>query len=75
MRAVWNADIVNPLGLEGSTYQTAGVDDAYLVEAAQFARYVPPADGEELGRYEPIGDLVDLEGVTGSVGNEGEGEG
>ena len=68
MRAVWNADIVNPLGLEGGTYRTDGTNDAYLVEAAQFVRYVPPAAGEELGQYEPIGDLVNLEGETGSVG-------
>ncbi len=68
MRAVWNADFTNPLGLEGGTYQTSGTDDAYLVEAAQFVRYVPPADGEELGRYEPVGDLIDIEGETGSVG-------
>lgn len=71
MKAVWNADITNPLGLEGSTYKTDGVNDAYLVEAAQFARYAPPADGEELGRYEPIGDLLNLEGDTGSVEGDG----
>lgn len=70
MRAVWNADVVNPLGLEGSTYKTDGVNDAYLVEAAQFAKYVPPAAGEELGKYEPIGDLINLDGETGSVGGE-----
>lgn len=69
MRAVWNADIVNPLGLDGSRYQTDGVNDAYYVEAAQFGRYMPPAAGEELGTYEPIGDLINLEGESGSVGN------
>lgn len=68
MKAVWNADIVNPLGLEGSTYRTDGVNDAFLVEASQFARYVPPAAGEELGRYEPLGDLISVEGEGGSVG-------
>lgn len=67
MRAVWQADVSNPLALEGSTYRTDGVNDAYLVEAAQFARYVPPAAGEELGRYESIGELINLEGETGSV--------
>jgi len=70
MRAVWNAEWENPLALEGSTIATAGVDDAYLVEAAQFARYVPPEGGAPLGRYEFIGDLIDVEGETGSVGNE-----
>lgn len=68
MRAVWNADIENPLGLDGSTYRTDGANDAYYVEASQFARYVPPAEGEELGRYEPLGDLINLEGETGTAG-------
>ncbi|MCO8125603.1 ABC transporter substrate-binding protein [Acidimicrobiia bacterium EGI L10123] len=68
MRAVWNADFSNPLGLDGGTYQTNGTSDAYLVEAAQFVQYVPPAEGEELGRYEPVGDLINIEGQTGSVG-------
>lgn len=68
MKATWNADFTNPLGLEGGTYRTNGTSDAYLVEAAQFVRYVPPAEGEELGRYEPVGDLIDIEGETGSVG-------
>lgn len=68
MRAVWNADFSNPLGLDGGTYQTNGTSDAYLVEAAQFVRYVPPAEGEELGRYEPVGDLINIEGETGSAG-------
>ena len=44
--------------------------DAYYVEAAQLSKYVPPAAGEELGKYEPLGDLIDLEGETGSVGGE-----
>ena len=68
MRAAWNADVVNPLLREGATLKTDGVNDAYLPEAAQFLRYVPPAPGEELGTYEPVGDLVNLEGETGSVG-------
>lgn len=66
LRAVWNLDTTNPLGLDGSTYVTDGTNDAFLVEAAQFARYVPPAEGEELGRYEPIGDLLNREGETGT---------
>ena len=66
MKAVWNADVENPLGLEGSTYKTDGVNDAFLVEASQFAQYVPPGPGEELGRYEPLGDLISVEGEGGS---------
>ena len=71
MRAVWNADIEVPLTRQG-TYKTDGINDAYLPEAAQFVRYVPPGPGEDLGTYEPVGDLVSLEGQTGSVGNEGD---
>ncbi len=67
MRAVWNADTTNPLGLDGSTYKTDGTNDAYLVEAAQFAEYVPPAAGEDLGTYKPLGDLINVEGQSGSV--------
>jgi branched-chain amino acid transport system substrate-binding protein len=66
MKAVWNADVENPLGLEGSTYKTDGVNDAFLVEASLFAQYVPPGPGEELGRYEPLGDLISVEGEGGS---------
>ena len=71
MRAVWNADFENPLALEGSSIATSGVDDAYIVEAAQFAQYVAPAAGEELGHYEFLGELINLEGETGSVGSGG----
>jgi len=66
MRAVWNADFSNPLGLEGGTYQTDGTNDSYLVEAVKFQRYVAPAAGEELGRYEDVGELQNIEGETGT---------
>jgi ABC-type branched-subunit amino acid transport system substrate-binding protein len=65
MRAAWNADVVNPLLVDGSTLKSDGTNDAYLVEAAQFARYVPPAPGEPLGHYENLGDVISLEGETG----------
>ena len=70
MRAVWNMDVENPLFLEGATLRTDGTNDAYIVEATQLARYVPPAAGEELGTYEPIGDIIDAEGETGSFSEE-----
>jgi len=66
MRAAWNADYHVPLALEGSDAKTDGVNDAYTVEAAQFVQYVPPAAGEELGRYEPLGDILSVEGETGA---------
>jgi branched-chain amino acid transport system substrate-binding protein len=66
MRAVWNADFEVPLALDGARSVTDGVNDAYLIEAARLFEYVPPAAGEELGHYEPISDLIDLEGQTGS---------
>jgi hypothetical protein len=67
MRAVWNADYKNPLMLEGSTLKTNGVEDAYLPEAARFARYVPPAQKGGTGKYEFIGELLNSEGQTGSI--------
>ncbi|MCW2666203.1 MAG: hypothetical protein JWN57_1165 [Frankiales bacterium] len=67
MRAVWNADVKNPLTLDGSTFKTDGVNDGYLPEAARFARYVPPAQKGGTGKYEFIGELINSEGATGSV--------
>ncbi len=67
MKAVWAADAENPLALEGATYKTDGTADAYLVEAARFAKYVAPKAGEATGHYEFVGDLIDQEGQTGSV--------
>ncbi len=67
MKAVWQSDAVNPLGLEGSTYKTNGIEDAYLVEAARFAKYVPPAAKGGTGKYEFVGELINNEGTTGSV--------
>lgn len=64
-RAVWNADYEAPYGVEGAMLRTDGVNDAYLIEAALLGRYVPPADGEDAGRFEPIGDVLDVEGDTG----------
>lgn len=66
MRAIWNADWESPLGIEGAVASTDGTNDSYLVERAQFARYVPPGAGEELGRYEVVGDVIDIEGETGT---------
>jgi ABC-type branched-subunit amino acid transport system substrate-binding protein len=66
MRAIWNADWESPLGIEGAMASTEGTNDSYLVERAQFARYVPPGAGEELGRYEVVGDVIDIEGETGT---------
>jgi branched-chain amino acid transport system substrate-binding protein len=68
MRAVWNADFEASTGLPGTTFRTDGVNDAYFTEAAQFSRYVPPAAGEDSGHYEPVGELLNTEGETGSVG-------
>jgi hypothetical protein len=66
MRAVWNADTENALLVEGSTMKTDGANDAYLLEAAQFAAYVPPSPGEDVGRWENLGDLLNVEGQTGA---------
>jgi len=67
MRAIWNADVKNPLTLDGSTIKTDGTNDAYLIEAARFAKYVPPAQKGGTGKYEFLGELLNSEGETGSV--------
>lgn len=65
MRAMWNADHVNPLQFEGMTARTDGVDDAYLVEGAQFGRYTYD-EATGVGSYEYVGDLINIEGESGS---------
>jgi branched-chain amino acid transport system substrate-binding protein len=65
MKAVWNFDGHFALQLDGATAKTDGENDAYLIEAAQFAKYVAPKAGESLGHYEFLGDLIDQEGQTG----------
>jgi ABC-type branched-subunit amino acid transport system substrate-binding protein len=65
MRAVWNMDFEHPLGVPGARLRTDGANDAYVIEAAQLGQYVPPAAGETAGHYEPVGDVLDLEGETG----------
>jgi len=71
MRAIWKADWKNPLALNGASIKSDGVNDAYLVEAARFAEYHAPTGGAELGTYEFVGDLIDVQGQTGSVTKEG----
>ena len=65
MRAVWNADFEHPFGVEGARIHSEGSNDAYLIEAAQLGSYVPPAAGETAGHFEPVGEIIDLEGETG----------
>jgi branched-chain amino acid transport system substrate-binding protein len=67
MKVVWNADFTHPLSLDGATYKTDGTNDAYMPEAARFARYVPPAQKGGTGKYEFIGELLNSEGQTGSI--------
>ena len=70
MRTVWNLDQVNPILLDGITEQTDGVNDAYVLEAARIGQYQAPTGDEETGSYEFVGDLIDLEGETGSFEEE-----
>ena len=65
MRAMWNADFDNPLFVDGVVQRSRGNEDAYLIEAAQISRYRAPAPGETSGRYEPVGEIIDVEGETG----------
>ena len=70
MRTIWNLDQENPLALEGMTEVTEGANDAYPIEAARMAEYVPPGEGEEAGSYEFITDLLSVEGETGTFEQE-----
>lgn len=65
LRAIWNADHVDELQMDGMQVQTDGVNDAYLVEGARFAQYnYDEASGE--GSYEYVSDLISIEGETGT---------
>ena len=67
MRGAWNAELDSTLDLEGATLQTAGVDDAYLIESARLAAYRPPEGDAQTGSFENVTDIINLEGETGSV--------
>ncbi len=62
MAAMWNWSFENP-GLLGGVQATDGTNDAYLSEAAQ-VQQVAVVDGALT--FEPLSDLIDLEGQTGS---------
>ena len=70
MRAMWNADFENPLFVDGVRQRSKGAEDAYLIEAAQMSRYRAPAAGETSGRYEPVGEIIDVEGETGTYAGD-----
>jgi ABC-type branched-subunit amino acid transport system substrate-binding protein len=62
MSSVWNEDTTSDWLLDG-TYKTDGVNDAFIVESAQIQEVA--VDGGNL-TFEPIGDVIDLEGQGGS---------
>lgn len=65
MAAMWNADTSND-NLIGGTLKMDGVNDAYWTEAAQVQQIVV-TDGALT--FEPVGELIDLEGQGGSFGS------
>ena len=65
MAAMWNADTTND-SLLGGTLKMDGVNDAYWTEAAQIQEVVV-TDGAL--SYNPIGEVIDMEGEGGSIGN------
>ncbi len=65
MAAMWNADTTNDTML-GGTLKMDGVNDAYWIEEAQIQEVVV-TDGAL--SYNPIGDVIDMEGQGGSIGN------
>ena len=68
MKAVWNMNFVHPLLREGVDAITSGTDDAYIIEGAYIAEYVPPAEEGALGSFDTLSDLITVEGETGSFG-------
>lgn len=68
MKAAWNMDFQHPLLRDGIEVLTDGVDDAYLIEGAVIAEYVPPTQEGSLGSFTDLSELISVEGETGSVG-------
>lgn len=66
MQSAWNLDFENPYLLDGISVITDGINDAYTTEAARIEQIV--FDGEAF-TFEPISELISVEGATGSVGN------
>ena len=66
MKAVWNMDFVHPLLRDGVDIITDGVNDAYIIEGAVIAEYVPPTEEGSLGSFSDLSDLISVEGETGS---------
>ncbi len=64
MSSVWNLDTTNDWLFGDGTQRTDGVNDAYTTESAQIQE-VNVVDGNLT--FEPIGDVIDLEGQGGSV--------
>ena len=66
MSSAWNLNFENPFLLDGISIITDGVNDAYTIEAARIEEII--VDGGEL-TFNPISDLISVEGTTGSVGS------
>ena len=54
-----------PLSIPGLTSITDGMKDAYLTEGGQMVQY-KITDAKQLGTFQPVGDLINLEGQLGT---------
>lgn len=68
MSAAWNMEFEHPLLRDGIDVVTSGVDDAYPIEGAVIAEYVPPTEDGSLGSFSDLSELISVEGETGSFG-------
>jgi branched-chain amino acid transport system substrate-binding protein len=65
MAAARSIQATNPLVIDGVTNKMEGVNDAYLNEAARIAQY-KVTDPKALGTFEPVGEVINLEGQLGN---------
>ena len=65
MLAARNIHEVSPMLIDGLTSITEGKDDAYLTEGGRMVKYTI-TDPKALGTFEPVGDLINLEGQLGT---------
>jgi branched-chain amino acid transport system substrate-binding protein len=65
MLAARNIHETSPMLIDGLTSITDGTKDAYLTEGGRMVKYAV-SDPKALGTFEPVGDLINLEGELGT---------
>jgi branched-chain amino acid transport system substrate-binding protein len=68
MSATYNLDFDHKLLLDGIRMETNGTADSYAIEGAYIQEYQAP-EGDGVGTYEIVSELITVEGETGTFGS------